>query len=155
DKRIPVGGGLGGGSSDAASVLLALNRLWQVDLSRDALLRIGAELGADVPFFISGHCALALGVGDQLIATSLPPLWVSVIAPPVMVPTAVVFASPELTRDTPSAKIRVFPEGYGRNDLQAAACARYPDVAIALATLAQHSPTARMTGSGACAVAWF
>jgi len=155
DKRIPQGGGLGGGSSDAATVLLALNRLWQLGLTREALMRIGLTLGADVPFFVFGAPAIARGIGERLTAVSLPPLWVCVLAPPVAVPTAAVFAAPELTRATPSAKMDVFSEGYGRNDLQAVAVARFPDIAMALARLTERSPSARMTGSGGCVFAWF
>ena len=155
DKRIPQGGGLGGGSSDAASVLLALNRLWELRLSREALMRIGLALGADVPFFVFGAPAIARGVGERLTAVTLPPRWVCVLVPPVAVPTAAIFAAPELTRATPSAKMDVFSEGYGRNDLQAVAVARFPDIATALARLAARSPTARMTGSGGCVFAWF
>jgi 4-diphosphocytidyl-2-C-methyl-D-erythritol kinase len=155
DKRIPAGGGLGGGSSDAASVLLALNRLWGLGLGRAALMEIGLALGADVPFFVFGAPALARGVGERLTALSLPPFWVAVVAPPVSVPTATIFAAPELTRAAPSAKMEVFSEGYGRNDLQAVAVARFPDIAVALAFLAKRSPTARMTGSGGCVFARF
>ncbi len=155
DKRIPQGGGLGGGSSDAASVLLGLNRLWRLGLPRAALMRIGLTLGADVPFFVFGAPAIARGIGERLTAVSLPPLWVTVLAPPVAVPTASIFAAPELTRATPSAKMDVFSEGYGRNDLQAVAAARFPDIAKALARLALRSPSARMTGSGGCVFAWF
>jgi 4-diphosphocytidyl-2-C-methyl-D-erythritol kinase len=155
DKRIPQGGGLGGGSSDAASVLLALNRLWELHLPRAVLLRIGCTLGADVPFFVFGRPAVARGVGERLTAVSLPPAWIAVLSPGVVVPTATIFAAPELTRDTPSAKIDVFSEGYGRNDLQAVAVARFPDIAAALAALAQRSPSARMTGSGGSVFALF
>jgi 4-diphosphocytidyl-2-C-methyl-D-erythritol kinase len=155
DKRIPQGGGLGGGSSDAATVLLALNRLWQLGLSRDALMRIGLALGADVPFFVFGAPAIARGIGERLEAVSLPPLWVTVVAPPVHVPTAAIFGAPELTCATPSAKMDVFSEGYGRNDLQAVAIARFPDIAASLAPLLLRSPWARMTGSGGCVFAWF
>ena len=155
DKRIPQGGGLGGGSSDAASVLLALNRLWDLHLPRAALLRIGRTLGADVPFFVFGRPAVARGVGERLAAVSLPPAWVAVLTPGVMVPTATIFAAAELTRDTPSAKMDVFSEGYGRNDLQAVAVARFPDIAVALAALAQPSRSARMTGSGGSVFAMF
>jgi 4-diphosphocytidyl-2-C-methyl-D-erythritol kinase len=154
-KRIALGGGLGGGSSDAASVLLALNRLWNVNLPRAALMRIGQALGADVPFFVFGQPAFAHGIGEALRAVSLPSLWIAVIAPPVAVPTAAIFAAPELTRDTPSAKIEVFSEGYGRNDLQAVAAARFPEIETALAELRKWSPLARMTGSGACVFAPF
>lgn len=155
DKRIPPGGGLGGGSSDAATVLLALNRLWRLGLAREALMRIGLTLGADVPFFVFGAPAIARGIGERLTAVSLPPMWVCVLAPPIAVPTASIFGAPELTRATPSAKMDVFSEGYGRNDLQAVAIARFPDIATALARLAPQSPTARMTGSGGCVFAWF
>ncbi len=154
-KRIPQGGGLGGGSSDAASVLLGLNRLWALGLPRADLMKIGLGLGADVPFFVFGAPALARGVGEDLVPVSLPRLWACVLAPAAIVPTATVFAAPELTRDTPSAKISVFSEGYGRNDLQAVAVARFPVIAAALALLGKRSPAARMTGSGACVYALF
>ena len=155
DKRIPQGAGLGGGSSDAASVLLALNRLWDLHLPRAALMRIGRTLGADVPFFVFGRPAIARGVGERLTAVSLPAAWVAVLSPGVVVPTATIFAAPELTRATPSAKMNVFSEGYGRNDLQAVAVARFPDIAAALAALARWSPSARMTGSGGSVFAMF
>jgi 4-diphosphocytidyl-2-C-methyl-D-erythritol kinase len=154
-KRIPQGGGLGGGSSDAASVLLALNRLWQLGLAREALMEIGATLGADVPFFVFGEPALARGIGERLRAVTMPSCWVAVVAPPCVVPTAGIFAAPELTRASASAKMDVFSEGYGRNDLQAVAIARFPDIAVAIEALAQRSPAARMTGSGGCVFAWF
>jgi 4-diphosphocytidyl-2-C-methyl-D-erythritol kinase len=154
-KRIPQGGGLGGGSSDAASVLLALNRLWGARLPRADLMRIGLALGADVPFFLGCGPALARGIGERLIPVSLPALWVAVIVPAVSVGTASIFAAPELTRDTPSAKMDVFSEGYGRNDLQQAAAARFPEVAVALGCLGERSRFARMTGSGGCVFATF
>ena len=154
-KRIPVGGGLGGGSSDAASVLLALNRVWALGLSRATLIEIGLALGADVPFFLFGAPAFATGVGEVLRAVTLPTMWIAVIAPPVGVSTAAIFAAPELTRDTPSAKIDVFSEGYGRNDLEAAACARHPEIGAALTELRRRSPHARMTGSGSSVFASF
>jgi 4-diphosphocytidyl-2-C-methyl-D-erythritol kinase len=154
-KRIPQGAGLGGGSSDAASVLLALNRLWDLQLPRAALMRIGLALGADVPFFVFGRPAIARGVGERLSAVSLPAAWVAVLTPGVVVPTATIFAAPELTRATPSAKMNVFSEGYGRNDLQGVAVARFPDIAAALAALARRSPSARMTGSGSSVFAIF
>ena len=154
-KRIPMGGGLGGGSSDAASVLLGLNRLWDLGLSRARLQSIGLALGADVPFFVFGEPAVARGVGERLAAVSLPPLWVTVLAPAVAVPTAAIFGAAELTRDTPSVKMDVFSEGYGRNDLQPVAVARHPAVAEALAWLTARSPHARMTGSGGCVFAPF
>ena len=154
-KRIPLGGGLGGGSSDAATVLLALNRLWGANLPRDALHRIGVGLGADVPFFLGGGPALARGIGERLTPVSLPTLWVAVIAPAIAVATASIFAAPELTRNAASAKMDVFSEGYGRNDLQAVAVARYPDIAAALGKLRECSRFARMTGSGGCVFAPF
>lgn len=155
DKRIPQGAGLGGGSSDAASVLLALNRMWSLFLSRAELCRIGTDLGADVPFFLGGSAALARGVGEHLAPMSLPPSWLALAMPPVQVATAVIFAAPELTRSTASAKIDVFSEGYGRNDLESATVARFPPVAEALRALRRAAPHARMTGSGACAFAAF
>ena len=158
-KRIPVGGGLGGASSDAATVLLGLNRLWQLGLSRQVLMALALELGADVPFFIFGEPALGRGIGEVLSAVSLPPTWFVILAPPVAVETAAIFAAPELTRDSPSARIQVFSEEYGGNDLQAVAMARFPEIAAcleALAGAAKTTPTmARMSGSGACVFAAF
>lgn len=154
-KRIPVGGGLGGGSSDAASVLLALNRLWGLGLPRSELVRIGLALGADVPFFLCGEPAIARGIGERLTPVSMPTLWVAVIVPPLAVSTAAIFAAPELTRDGRSAKMDVFSEGYGRNDLQPVAVARFPEIAVALAGLRERSTSARMTGSGGCVFAPF
>jgi len=155
DKRIPQGGGLGGGSSDAASVLIALNALWGLHLPRPTLARVGAPLGADIAFFLGDGPALAHGIGERLTPMSQPPIWIALIVPPVHVPTAAIFSARELTRDTPSAKINVFSESYGRNDLETIAAARYPDVAEALARLAARSNAARMTGSGACVFAPF
>lgn len=154
-KRIPVGGGLGGGSSDAATTLLALNRLWNVGASRTELMRIGAALGADVPFFICGEPAIGRGVGELLTPVTVPAFWAAVLVPPVAVPTASIFAAPELTRNGSSAKMDVFSEGYGRNDLQPIAAARFPAIATALAGLRERSKDARMTGSGACVFALF
>ena len=155
DKRIPMGAGLGGGSSDAATVLLALNRLWDLGLSREALIDVAAELGADVPFFVFGQTALARGIGERLGPMTMPTTWLALAFPDVHVTTASIFAAPDLTRSTPSAKIDVFSEGYGRNDLACVACARHPAVAEALAVLTKLSPHARMTGSGACVFAPF
>ncbi len=155
DKRIPMGAGLGGGSSDAASVLLALNRLWQLALSRDALATIGRALGADVPFFIGGQNAVARGIGEILTPVSLPPAWLAIAVPGVHVATGAIFAAPNLTHATPSAKMDVFSEGYGRNDLESVAGAEFPDVARAIAALRRASPSARMTGSGGAAFAAF
>lgn len=154
EKRLPMGGGLGGGSSDAATVLLALNRLWGVDLPRAALQELALELGADVPVFVFGQSAFAEGVGEKLAPISLPPAWYVVLTPPVEVATKAVFASPELTRNTPPIKISDFLAGAGpqeslRNDLQPVVASNYPEVARYLAWLEQFGQ-ARMTGSGAC-----
>jgi 4-diphosphocytidyl-2-C-methyl-D-erythritol kinase len=151
DKRIPLGGGLGGGSSDAASVLLALNRLWSLRLSRDELAAIGVRLGADVPFFVRGENAIVRGIGEEITPVSLPRQWLALALPAVQVPTAAIFAAPELTRSTPSAKMNVFSVSYGRNDLEPVVAARHPEVAAALAALGRAAGNARMTGSG-CAV---
>jgi 4-diphosphocytidyl-2-C-methyl-D-erythritol kinase len=154
-KRIPQGAGLGGGSSDAASALLGLNRLWSVGLPRTELMRIGATLGADVPFFLGDGPALARGVGDELTPMSIPAYWIALAMPRVHVQTASIFASPELTRATPSAKMNVFSEGYGHNDLEATAVSQFPQVGEAVQALRRASPQARMTGSGACVFAAF
>src|SRR2546422_1377649 len=148
DKRIPVGGGLGGGSSDAATVLLGLNRMWQLGLSRSALMAMGLELGADVPFFIFGEPAFARGIGEALEAVSLPPTWFLVIAPPVRVATAAIFAAPELTRNGASAKMAIFSEGYGRNDLQAAAGSRVPGNPAALYVVSRRNGGGARGGNG-------
>ncbi|TNC99656.1 MAG: 4-diphosphocytidyl-2-C-methyl-D-erythritol kinase [Gallionellaceae bacterium] len=166
EKRIPMGGGLGGGSSDAATTLLALNRLWVLDLSRERLMQLGLSLGADVPVFVFGENAFAEGVGEQLQAYLLPDAWYVVLCPPVHVPTAQIFTHPELTRNTISMTMRALPKGQtfrvGRNegglrlgnDLQAVACGLYPAVKEHLEWLAQFAP-ALMTGSGACVFAEF
>jgi 4-diphosphocytidyl-2-C-methyl-D-erythritol kinase len=172
DKVLPLGGGLGGGSSDAATVLLALNRLWQVNLSRETLQDLALNLGADVPVFVYGRSAFAEGVGEILHPVSVPPAWYVVLVPPVQVPTAAIFAAPELTRNTPPLKIAPFSAGAGRparlgfqpvdsrgslvghNDLQPVVVGRYPEVARHLEWLAQFGE-ARLTGSGACVFASF
>lgn len=160
DKRLPMGGGLGGGSSDAATVLLALNRLWNLNWPRQRLQALGLRLGADVPFFIFGRSALAEGVGEVLQPVELPPAWYLVIEPHVSVATAEIFSAPNLTRDTKAIKMADFSAGwgagglFGRNDLEAVVCERYPEVARALAWLRQQTE-ARMTGSGACVFAPF
>ncbi len=154
EKRIPMGGGLGGGSSDAATTLLALNRLWQRGLSRQRLMQIGLSLGADVPVFVFGENAFAEGIGEQLQAYSLPDAWYVVLFPPVHVATAQVFAHPELTRDTISLRIRDLSLRALQNDLQSVVCSLYPEVARHLFWLGQFAE-ARMTGSGACVFAEF
>jgi len=148
EKHIPMGGGLGGGSSDAASVLLGLNRLWGLGLSRAELAGIGVQLGADVPFFVHGENAIVRGIGEVIAPVSLPRQWLALALPAVQVPTAAIFAAAELTRSTRSAKINVFSVGYGRNDLEPVAAARHPDVAAALAALGRAAGNARMSGSG-------
>lgn len=153
DKRIPLGAGLGGGSSDAASVLLGLNRLWRLELSRTELATLCEQLGADVPFFVHGENAFVRGFGERVQPVSLPRQWLALALPPTHVPTARIFASPELTRCTASVKMNVFSESYGRNDLEPVAASRYPEVARALASLARTVPDARMTGSGAAVIA--
>ena len=157
-KRIPMGGGLGGGSSDAATVLLALNHLWGCGLPVDELARLGLPLGADVPVFVRGSSAWAEGVGEQLVPVELPERWYVVIHPGVAVPTREVFQSPELTRNTPVITIRAFfgPEGSSgsRNDCEPVVRARYPEVADALSWLGNFAP-ARLTGTGSCIFAAF
>lgn len=172
EKVLPLGGGLGGGSSDAATVLLALNRLWQLCLPRETLQELALQLGADVPVFVFGQSAFAEGVGEILHSVSIPPAWYVVLVPPVQVPTAAIFAAPELTRNTPPLKIAPFSAGAGRpvrpgyqpldrpgslvghNDLQPVVVGRYPEVARHLEWLSQFGE-ARMTGSGACVFASF
>lgn len=153
-KRLPLGGGLGGGSSNAATTLVALNRLWRTGLDEDALAALGATLGADVPVFIRGRSAWAEGVGERLTALELPPEWYVVLVPDCGVSTAEVFAAPELTRDTPPLKMAAFRPGVGRNDCEYVVKQRYPRVARALAALAETGE-ARMTGTGACVFAAF
>ena len=155
DKRIPLGSGLGGGSSDAASVLLALNRLWELALPRAELLRLAVGLGADVPLFVAGENTVARGIGEMLTPVSLPRCFLALAFPAAAVPTADIFKAPELTRATPSAKMDVFSEGYGRNDLAPVTASRFPAVAAAIDALSRASPQARMTGSGACVFAAF
>jgi 4-diphosphocytidyl-2-C-methyl-D-erythritol kinase len=124
-------------------------------MSRKDLIGIAVHLGADVPFFLCAEPSLARGIGERLTPVSLPRFWVAVLVPACAVSTATIFAAPELTRDGPSAKIDVFSEGYGRNDLQAVAVARHPEIGTALAMLSAHSSDARMTGSGGCVFAPF
>ncbi len=161
EKRIPMGGGLGGGSSDAATMLLGLNRLWNLGMSRRQLMRLALRLGADVPFFVFGRPAYATGIGEKLSALALPPCWYVVVAPPVAVSTASAFASPGLTRNTEPLKIdglsREKCERFGRNDLEPAVASANPAVAQAIALLKRAASSAgaaetavRMSGSGSC-----
>jgi 4-diphosphocytidyl-2-C-methyl-D-erythritol kinase len=154
DKRLPVGGGLGGGSSDAATALIALNRLWGLGWTRARLQQLALQLGADVPVFVFGRSAFAEGVGERLQAVALPPAWYVVLVPPVSVSTAAVFADPELTRNSDPIKIHGFSAGPGRNDLEGAMRRRHAQVAQHLDWLRQFGPAA-MTGSGACVFAAF
>jgi 4-diphosphocytidyl-2-C-methyl-D-erythritol kinase len=149
DKRLPMGGGIGGGSSDAATTLLALDCLWNLGWSEDRLAALGLTLGADVPVFVRGRAAFAEGVGERLTPVELPEPWFLVAAPQVFVSTAEVFSDPELTRDTSPIKVRSLLEGGGRNDCQPVVEKRYPDVRNALILLNKFT-SARLTGTGAC-----
>jgi 4-diphosphocytidyl-2-C-methyl-D-erythritol kinase len=155
EKNIPLGGGLGGGSSDAATTLVALNRIWQTGLTSEQIAAIGAKLGADVPVFVAGRSAWAEGIGEQLTPVSLQPAaWYVVVFPEIPVPTAAVFQAPELTRNSPPTTMRGFLETGGRNDCEGVVRARFPAVAEALDWLNGHSP-ARLTGTGSCVFAKF
>ncbi len=153
-KRLPMGGGLGGGSSDAATVLLALNRLWNLRLPRAELQVLGLCLGADVPVFVFGRTAFAEGVGEVLTPWLPAPASYVVLTPPAHVSTPAIFAHPGLTRNTPPVTIAALSEGYGHNDLQPIVCAQNPVVADYLGWLKTRGD-ARMTGSGACVFAGF
>ncbi|MDH3900573.1 MAG: 4-(cytidine 5'-diphospho)-2-C-methyl-D-erythritol kinase [Gammaproteobacteria bacterium] len=154
DKLLPGGGGLGGGSSDAATTLWALNRLWNAGLDAGELARLGLELGADVPVFIHGEAAWAEGIGEILTPVTLDEPWYLVVVPPVSVSTVDIFSDTELTRDTPRMTIRAFLSGGGQNDCEAVVRRRHPEVAAAIDWLSAHAP-ARMTGTGACVFAAF
>jgi 4-diphosphocytidyl-2-C-methyl-D-erythritol kinase len=159
EKRLPVGGGMGGGSSDAATTLLVLNRLWNLKLKRAQLQELGLRLGADVPVFLHGRSALGEGVGERLQSLDLAPAWYLVLTPQVAVSTREIFGDAALTRDTKRLKIPPFLSGQGRNDLEASAVRRYPQIEEHLAWLRKRSPQGafrpRMTGSGACVFAEF
>ena len=155
DKRLPLGGGLGGGSSDAATTLLALNHLWGLDLPRSRLLELALELGADVPVFVRGENAWAEGVGERLRPLELPPAWYVVLTPPVVVSTARIFAHPQLKRDSKTVRIQSFSAaGPNENDLEPVVCREHPEVARHLDWLRQFG-RAMMTGSGASVFAGF
>ncbi|RLK51476.1 4-diphosphocytidyl-2-C-methyl-D-erythritol kinase [Alkalispirillum mobile] len=154
DKRLPDGGGLGGGSSNAATVLRALNRLWGAGLSEDALAELGLKLGADVPVFVRGHTAWAQGVGEQLTPIETPPHWFLVVHPGCAVSTAAVFSAEGLTRDSAPSTISALRAGRVRNDCEAWVRARYRAVDVALVWLSRFAP-ARLTGTGACVFAAF
>lgn len=149
DKRLPMGGGIGGGSSDAATTLLGLNHLWRLGWDEERLARLGLSLGADVPVFVRGRAAFAEGVGEKLTPLELEEPWFLVAIPQVLVSTAEVFSDPELTRDTPPIKVRSLLEGGGHNDCQPVVQKRYPEVHNALILLNKFVPT-RLTGTGAC-----
>ncbi len=149
EKRIPLGGGLGGGSSDAATTLLALNRLWGLNWDRAQLAALGMELGADVPVFIGGHSAFAEGIGEQLTPLDVPECWYLIAHPELAVATREIFEDPDLTRDSITVRMCDFSMGFGRNDLQPVVMRRYPQVAQLLTWLGRWGE-ARMTGSGAC-----
>jgi len=170
EKRIPQGGGLGGGSSDAASTLIALNRLWNTGLSRRDLMALALPLGADVPVFVFGQSAFAEGVGEILTALELPPAAYLVAQPDASVPTAGIFSDPDLTRNTPSVKIADFlasqesgtkpshgsSQGFfGKNDLEPVVYRRYPEVSRAARWLSGRGVHVRMSGSGACLFAQY
>jgi 4-diphosphocytidyl-2-C-methyl-D-erythritol kinase len=163
EKRLPMGGGLGGGSSDAATALMAANHLWQAGLTDAELMAIGLPLGADIPFFLFGEAAFAEGVGEALQAVPGPDCWYVVIEPGVSVPTAAIFTAPDLTRSTKPVRIADFlghmaaskdAAGFGENDLQDVAARLFPPVAEAVEWLGNHG-AARMTGSGACVFSAF
>lgn len=152
EKLVPVGGGLGGGSSDAATVLVALNALWETGLGEDRLAALGAELGADVPVFVRGHAAWAEGRGERLTPVAPDTPWFLLIDPGVSVSTAAIFNAPELTRNTPRMTIRALDRRGWRNDCAASVRSRYPAVGEALDWLGE-SGTATLTGTGSCVFA--
>ena len=154
EKRLPMGAGLGGGSSDAATTLLVLNRLWKLNLPQERLADLGLQLGADVPVFIYGQAAWAEGVGERLTPIDLPEPWYVVVVPPCHVSTAEIFASPDLTRNSPPITIAAFLSGAGSNTCEEVVCRRHPEVGRALAWLSEHAP-ARMSGTGAAVFAAF
>lgn len=149
DKKLPVGGGIGGGSSNAATTLVGLNHLWHTQLSLDTLAELGLTLGADVPVFVKGRAAFAQGVGEKLQPVDLPEPWYLVAAPPVSISTAKVFSDKDLTRDTLPTNIRSVLKQGGHNDCQAVVEKRYPEVRNALILLNKYVD-ARLTGTGSC-----
>jgi 4-diphosphocytidyl-2-C-methyl-D-erythritol kinase len=153
-KRIPMGGGLGGGSSDAACVLRVLNRLWATGLDEDALAALGLTLGADVPFFVRGRNAFGEGRGERLTPLETPAGWFTVVHPGISISTAAVFADPELTRDTPALTMQPLDGPGLRNDCEPVVRRRYPEVGTAIDLLSRFAP-ARLSGTGACVFARF
>lgn len=154
DKQLPMGGGLGGGSSNAATTLLALNKLWGLNYNRDELAQIGLTLGADVPIFVRGYSAWGEGIGDQLTPVENKSKWYVVLRPPVEVSTASVFQHPELTRDTPSYTVATVLAGGGRNDCEPIVRSLYKEVDDGLKWLSQFGE-AKLTGTGSCIFAEF
>jgi 4-diphosphocytidyl-2-C-methyl-D-erythritol kinase len=152
EKILPMGGGIGGGSSNAATTLLALNQLWNLHLSIDQLAALGLQLGADVPVFIRGHSAWAEGIGEQLQAIEIPETWYVVLRPECAVSTAEIFSHKQLTRNTSPITIPAFFEQGGHNDCEAVVRALYPAVDAAIKWLNHYSP-ARLTGTGSCVFA--
>lgn len=149
DKILPMGGGIGGGSSDAATTLLGLNHLWQTGLSIDQLAELGIRLGADVPVFVRGHAAWAEGVGEQLTPVELEEPWFLVVAPDCPVSTAEIFSDERLTRNTSPITLAAFVEGGGRNDCLPVVTTRYPEIRNTLILLNKYCE-AKMTGTGSC-----
>lgn len=154
-KRLPAGGGLGGGSSDAATTLLALNQLWQCRNSVHTLTQLALPLGADIPVFLHGQSAWAEGVGEHLQPVALPERWYAVLTPPCLASTGAIFGHPQLTRDTPAIKIPRFPAPGLHNDCEHVACLLYPEIRKALDWLVRETGTASMTGTGASIFAAF
>ena len=148
-KVLPMGGGIGGGSSDAATTLLALAHLWQLDWDEDRLAALGLSLGADVPVFVRGHAAFAQGVGEQLTPVDPEEPWYVVLVPQVSVSTVEIFSHPQLTRDSLPLKMRPVPKGNSRNDCQPVVEQNYPEVRNALNSLGKFTE-ARLTGTGSC-----
>ena len=154
-KKIPVCAGLGGGSSDAAATLWALNQLWRLHLPLPELKRLSLQLGTDVPFFVCGHSAWAEGIGEQLTALVLPSSYFLVLVPAVNVSTVEIFCDKQLTRDTAHSKITLSLLHKGHNDCESVVTRRYPEIAAALAWLRQFNALARITGTGSCVFAAF
>ncbi|QSB60530.1 4-(cytidine 5'-diphospho)-2-C-methyl-D-erythritol kinase [Klebsiella aerogenes] len=154
DKRLPMGGGLGGGSSNAATVLVALNHLWGCGLSEDQLATLGLQLGADVPVFVRGHAAFAEGVGEILTPVDPPEKWYLVALPGVSIPTPIIFRDPELPRNTPSRSINTLLNCEFGNDCEVIARKRFREVDATLSWLLEYAPS-RLTGTGACVFAEF
>ena len=153
-KQLPMGAGLGGGSSDAATTLVALNRLWDCQLGTAELAKLGCQLGADVPLFVEGNSAFAEGIGEQLTPVELQERWFLVVTPPCEVNTGEIFSNPQLTRDTSAIKIRALSTVQGKNDCQAVVEKLYPPVQQVLEWLNSRT-NALMTGTGASVFAGF